>query len=443
MVKKHPIQHIVDAQKRGVAIGIVSVCSSNRFVIEATLRRANMINDYALIEATANQVDQYGGYTGMKPSDFIKFVQEIAQSVNFPLDRLILGGDHLGPLTRRHLNESEAMAHAEQLISAYVKAGFTKIHVDTSMKLADDPEGVLAEQTVARRGAYLVSVAEKAYKVLLQRQPEAIPPVYVIGSEVPIPGGAIEEETLAVTTPDQCHSTIQAFIEAFNQYGVSDVWQRVVGLVVQPGVEFMDTSIHEYNREHAKELCQTLHDYQHLVFEGHSTDYQRPELLKQMVEDGIAILKVGPGLTFALRETLFALEEIERAMQCEPLSNFKSELDHAMLKNDKNWSNHYHGDEKTLSFKRKYSFSDRARYYLGDQNVEAALVVLLDNLSSVDIPLSLVSQYLSQHYSKVRNGILKPKAYDFLMAGIWQVLDGYFYAITPSAVAKVIYDNRG
>ena len=51
-----------------------------------------------------------------------------------------------------------------------------------------------------------------------------------------------------------------------------------------------------------------------LVFEAHSTDYQPPESLSRLVIDGFAILKVGPGLTFALREALYALDEIAAAL---------------------------------------------------------------------------------------------------------------------------------
>ena len=68
-------------------------------VLRACMQRAKETNSVLLIEATANQVDQYGGYTGMKPKDFMKFVEELAKIEGLSMDRIILGGDHLGPLT--------------------------------------------------------------------------------------------------------------------------------------------------------------------------------------------------------------------------------------------------------------------------------------------------------------------------------------------------------
>ena len=45
--------------------GIPSFCTANELVIEACIRQAMRFDDFVLIEATANQVNQYGGYTGM------------------------------------------------------------------------------------------------------------------------------------------------------------------------------------------------------------------------------------------------------------------------------------------------------------------------------------------------------------------------------------------
>ena len=55
-----------------------------------------------------------------------------------------------------------------------------------------------------------------------------------------------------------------------------------------------------------------IEQYDRLIFEAHSTDYQTPAALAALVRDHFAILKVGPALTFALREALWALDCIER-----------------------------------------------------------------------------------------------------------------------------------
>ena len=180
-MRQNPLKKIVELQKQGKSVGIYSVCSANGYVIEAALKRGLTDHSCVLIESTANQCDQNGGYTGMTPADFKKFVLDIAEKNGFDKDRIFLGGDHLGPLTFAGKNKDEAMADAEELIRCYVDAGFTKIHIDTSMKVkSDDPDVRLSDEIIARRGARLVKVAEETYKELLVKEPGAIPPVYII-----------------------------------------------------------------------------------------------------------------------------------------------------------------------------------------------------------------------------------------------------------------------
>ena len=97
----------------------------------------------------------------MKPPDFRRFVLELAEKEDFPEKQLILGGDHLGPLTWQSLPEAEAMEDAQELVRAYVLAGFSKIHLDTSMKVAsDDPGSRLSDDVIARRSAALCLASE-------------------------------------------------------------------------------------------------------------------------------------------------------------------------------------------------------------------------------------------------------------------------------------------
>ena len=102
-----------------------------------------------LIEATCNQVNQDGGYTGMTPADFRDFVHALADEAGIDRRRIVLGGDHLGPNPWKALSARDAMAKARDLVRAYVEAGFTKIHLDASMACADD--GELAEEEIAER----------------------------------------------------------------------------------------------------------------------------------------------------------------------------------------------------------------------------------------------------------------------------------------------------
>ena len=98
MSKLPVLKQLVREQKAGQAAAICSICSSHPLVIEAAIDQGVQDGSIVLIEATANQVNQYGGYTGMKPADFSRMVRRMVAEHGLPADRLILGGDHLGPL---------------------------------------------------------------------------------------------------------------------------------------------------------------------------------------------------------------------------------------------------------------------------------------------------------------------------------------------------------
>ena len=433
MQKMHPMKNIVVQQKNGVPVGIYSACTASDLVIEAVMERAMKDNEVVLIEATANQVNQYGGYTGMKPADYRDFVYSLADKTGFPKDKIILGGDHLGPLTWKGLPAARAMEESKELIRQFVLAGFTKIHIDTSMHLGDDNlNEKLDTMVIAERGALLAEVAEAAYVELKAIDPDALHPVYVIGSEVPIPGGSQEEEDgVQVTRTSDFEETVGIFKEAFGRRRLETAWENVIAVVVQPGVEFGDESIHEYNRQAASELCNSLRKYSSLIFEGHSTDYQTPKAFREMVEDGIAILKVGPALTFALREALFAMAMIENELFANAdgirPSGFIDVLEDTMLKSPDNWKKHYHGNEDKLRLARKYSFSDRCRYYLPVPEVKEAVASMIRNLNTVKIPLTLLSQYMPIQYTKVRNGQLDNNLESLIKDRVVNCIDEYIY----------------
>ena len=277
-------------------------------------------------------------------------------------------------------------------------------------------------------------VVSGAIALLLEKEPDAIPPVYIIGSEVPIPGGAVgsEDNGVQVTKVEDFKNTVAAFEKAFADTGLGkDVWDRVIGVVVQPGVEEKDSGCTEYDREKAKDLMASIKDFPSLVFEGHSTDYQTKIKLRELVEDGVGILKVGPGLTFAMREAMFALENIEKELLYGTdveLSRFAEVLDEEMLKNDKNWRKHYQGTELEVRLKRKYSFSDRCRYYMPVPAVEAAADRLLSNLRTHGIPLNLLSQFMPIQYTKVREGLLDNEPVALIEDRIMNTIDEYLYA---------------
>ena len=429
---KHPMQEMMEKRRQGIKCGIPSYCSANELVLETALRRAKLLNQPVLIEATANQVNQYGGYTGMLPKDFYKLVLDMAAEIGLPEQMVILAGDHLGPLTWQNLPEAEAMEKSIELVYQYTRAGFTKIHLDTSMKVADDAEGLLSTEVIARRGATLYKAAIKGYEELKAEKPDAIRPVFVVGSEVPIPGGAQEaEDSLAVTSVEAFKDTVATYNRVWAEEGVADGMNDVIAVVVQPGVEFGDDQVFLYDSAAAADLCAALKEFPEVCFEGHSTDYQSAACLKAMVEDGIAILKVGPALTYGLREALFSMSFMEKELvPAEERSNFIEVLEETMLANPGNWQKHYHGDEKQLYLARKYSFSDRARYYMGQPEVLAAMEKLFTNLNTYKIPLNMLHQYMPLTYAKVRDGVLPLDAKELAMDGVTNFMLDYEYAVT-------------
>lgn len=390
--------------------GIYSVCSAHPAVLEACFRQAQEDESVLLIESTSNQVDQEGGYTGMKPVDFAGYVNGIATRVGFPEEMIILGGDHLGPNKWQDFPAGEAMGHAKVLVEEYVKAGFQKIHLDTSMFCADDPgdrKKPLSDEIVSSRAAMLCRAAEEAWKVFCQGDPQ---PVYVIGTEVPPPGGAKEEEDAIIPTkPEDAVRTIEVTRQSFVDAGLAEAWERVVGVVVQPGVEYGDDRVFKYNRALAGELSSRITGYDKLVYEAHSTDYQTEAGLKSLVEDHFCILKVGPWLTFAYREALFALEFMEIEMMGaghDGLSRLRDTMERVMLQDPKHWKKYYQGTENQQLFKRKYSFSDRSRYYWPDESINEAKNRLINNLRKNKIPLSLLSQFMPYQFYEILEGKL-------------------------------------
>lgn len=61
---------LIAQHKAGEHIGICSVCSAHPLVIEAALAFDRNSTRKVLIEATSNQVNQFGGYTGMTRQTF-------------------------------------------------------------------------------------------------------------------------------------------------------------------------------------------------------------------------------------------------------------------------------------------------------------------------------------------------------------------------------------
>lgn len=383
----HSLLAIPEAYHRGEHLGITSVCSAHPVVIEAALQLAERHDKPVLIEATCNQVNQDGGYTGMTPAAFRQFVEGIADKVGLDNRRIVLGGDHLGPNPWKDLPPDQAMAKAEAMIAAYVQAGFTKLHLDTSMGCRGE-RVALADAETAERAARLAEIAE-VNKV-------DQPPVYVIGTEVPVPGGSTHAlDHLDVTAPDAVARTHDVHRSAFQARGLDDAFARVIALVVQPGVEFSHTDVIHFDVGKAQALAATLANYPGLVFEVHSTDYQSCEGLRALVGNGFAILKVGPWLTFALREALYALDAVADVLHgYPPKGELMTAMENIMVAAPDHWERYYEGDDNELWLQRHFSYSDRIRYYWPTPAAESAVSRLMARIAGKQVPAPVVGQYL-------------------------------------------------
>ena len=398
--------------------GLVSVCSAHPIVLRATIRHGLQYHLPVLIEATCNQVNQYGGYTGKKPIDFVNMVQTICLEEGLPLHKLILGGDHLGPNPWKSLNHEEAMAEASKLVKDFILAGFSKIHIDTSMGCKGEPKTIEAGLS-AIRTTTLLEVAEKT--ALENNLPL---PYYIIGTEVPTPGGANQELIdVSPTTPSQAKQTIHTHILHIKNKGYANAIKRIIGLVVQPGIEFGSKNIIHYNRRKVLKLKNILSDYPTLVFEAHSTDYQCTNKLNELVKDGFLILKVGPVLTFSLREALYGLDliasELISSYGYRPLYETMEGL---MLSNPTHINNYYFGTAAEKQYLRHYSLSDRIRYYWNSEAAIIAVRNLINVIYGQKIPRALFKRYLPVA-NKFANRPLEPN--DLLIYSVSEKLKLY------------------
>ena len=412
------LNELAQSYRYGKARGIVSVCSAHPIVLRAAIRHGLQINSTILIEATCNQVNQDGGYTGKRPKDFVKLVERIAAEEGLPADQLILGGDHLGPNPWKFLNQEQAMRKASELVKNYVSAGFNKIHLDTSMGCKDEPNRI-SDELSAIRATKLLGIAE-----ITAKKNNLPPPHYVIGTEVPAPGGANHLLNKVIpTTSKNATKTIEMHLNKINIEGYSDVIPRIIGVVVQPGVEFGNQNIVLYDRKKTTLLKKILTDYPNLIFEAHSTDYQGGHRLSELVQDGFLILKVGPELTFSLREGLYGLDliasELFGSYGNRPLYKTMEEL---MVSNPSHWKDYYFGTNIEKRLLRHYSLSDRIRYYWNTETAINAVDELYNTIRGKKIPYTLIKQFLPSE-TKFADIPLEPS--NLLISKITQNLQVY------------------
>ena len=456
-------REIIAANRQGAPIAVTSVCSAHPEVLTAALLLASEQGENLLIEATSNQVNQYGGYTGMTPRDFIAFVHHIAASEGVSPETIWFGGDHLGPQAWRDEPAESAMAKAEILVKDYVAAGFRKIHLDCSEGCQGEAAAV-GDAKAARRAAQLAKICEGAAGEIAVNSGKSAPRdlVYVIGTEVPPPGGARiedvsensdragENEThigvgrdsglaaaLIATAPAHAAATLTAHRDEFYQLGLGDTaWQRVIGLVVQPGVEFASDQIHRY--EFTKDylaaktpLAAAIQDYPGLAFEAHSSDYQSAAAILRLKSHHFAIIKVGPALTFAYRQAIYALDQFAADFGYTPKDTPRVPqiMAQIMQADPKNWRKHYPEAAENLSHLLHYSYADRIRYYWPHHLAQQRLAQLFAALPPIAPRDAMLLPYFAPEIL-ARADLLRAKGKAWprtmILAQIQQALAAYF-----------------
>ncbi len=419
--------NLIARNRAGSAEVLPSVCSTQPEVLAAALLLAREEGRLVLVEATSNQVNQFGGYTGMRPADFRERLTSLAARLGVDRDLVLLGGDHLGPQVWRREGALVALERTREMVREYVRAGFCKIHLDCSEPCADDPRS-LPPALCAVRAADLAAECERA-------APHAAELAYVIGTEVPRPGGALEEEdVLRPTRVQDAVEVIELHRESFAR-AAPEAWERVAALVVQPGVEFSPAQVIHFDKAAAQGLTQALNDYPRLCFEAHSTDYQRSEALSALGAAHFAILKVGPALTDAYRRALYRLDEASVALGTRAEGSAVREvMESLMLAEPDHWREHYRGTPGEESRLRHHSFADRVRYYWPKEPARRAVQALYERIDALAPPPYVLRDFFGESLIERAEGLRAAAgglARSLVLSGIQEVLRPYFRTSRP------------
>lgn len=413
------LREVIRRNRAGAAVAIPSVCSAHPDVLEASLRLAADKGRAVVIEATSNQVNQDGGYTGMVPAAFIGFVHAIADRAGMDRAGVIFGGDHLGPQVWRKGPADAAMDRARRLVADYVRAGFRKIHLDCSEGCAGEPAQV-GDAVAATRAADLAAAALAA-----SADPDGL--MFIIGTEVPPPGGARADESgdIVATTTTSAAATLAAHAAAFGAAGIGSALAQVGGLVVQPGVEFSPMHVHHLPLARDPGFLAVLADWPQLCLEAHSTDYQHPAVFPRLAELGFAFQKVGPALTFAYRSALYALDALR--VQAGWGGGLAEAMEAVMVADPGHWQGHYRGTTGDLRVERHFGLADRIRYYWPQPAAQAAVADLFAAFQGRNLPEPLLAQGFSAAEIDVaaRMGGVGPRA--LVLARVQRALDPYFF----------------
>ena len=312
------------------------------------------------------------------------------------------------------------MAKARDLVRAYVEAGFTKIHLDASMACADD--GELAEEEIADRAGDARRGGRGALRwgsaALRDRHRSAETGRRDRSSSAGLPS----------PSPTPCFEPTSCIAQRSSAGACQTALSRVIGIVVQPGVDFGNSQIFAFDRQKAASLSAAVADIPGAAFEAHSTDYQAPGALHDLVASHFAILKVGPELTAAYREAVVAMASIEEWLPVSGKSGILNVIDDVMIGDPKYWRD-YVGDDARAGLDRLFGLSDRIRYYWPNAAIQKALKALCANIDGASGEVGLIAQFAKLPEGRAGSGL--PLSQQIVQARVGAVVAKYSAACRP------------
>ena len=410
------LRNIITRNQAGECIAIPSVCSAHPEVLSASMQLASNLNLPMVIEATSNQVNQFGGYTGMNAHKFVSFIDDLKSKHRIASNIIELGGDHLGPQVWKSQAVDVAMSKANDLVSEYIRAGIKKIHLDCSEGCANEPPLVDSETAAERAADLAVSCLDAA------STPEEV--LFVIGTEVPPPGGARlgDDGQIIPTSPESAVKTLEEHRTAFAKKGIADSWSQVAGLVLQPGIEFGPDEIFTMSKNTNCDFRGVISEYSGICLEAHSTDFQPPETFARLANMGFAFQKVGPALTFTLRRALYAIDQIVQTLN--PLAvSLPQVMEAAMRNNPKHWKSHYSENDYS---KWHFSYADRIRYYWPLPSVQEAVDNLIFTFDTLKVPDHILEETFSLEVMERSHGLAESQGRSIVRSAVQGALLPYF-----------------
>ena len=329
-----------------------SFCTSNFNVIKLLIIFAKYNNLPILIETTSNQINQYGGYTYLKPKQFLRKINRIAKNLKYK-NEIMFGADHLGPLPWKDFEENKALKNAKKLFKDVIKAGYKKIHIDTGIKLKGDK--FLSKVKIFNRCKSIFNtVSGNSIKNIF----------FVFGTEVPIAGGE-NKYNLKNTNINSIKNDVKYYKK----------FKKNFSLVIEPGLGFTNQKIYKLKMTSYSQK-KNISYKNNFTYEAHSSDYQDLSSLKKLVKNNFKFLKVGPELTFNYMKAILKMEKIEKLTFKSNLSEIKKKISREMEIDKTFWKNYYFGNKKKIEYLKFNSYLDRSRYYWNKKSTNRIQIVI-------------------------------------------------------------------